>query len=256
MKNLKPLLINRTLKFSGNLIKVFSYAFHYLFPKKRFTIPKQSNAFKKPSIETKIPKIIWQTNFTNKVTLPVYMNYLCNRWMNSDFEYRFMDHEDRDKLISESAPTQIAEAFFRLKDGAAQADLWRLFVLNLFGGCYMDIDAHSIGSISKMVKDEEYCFLLNNAHYTNYFIASTPNNKYLEKAIAIIIDNIEHNRTDKGIYVLTGPITLNTAIGSDNVNHRYHKYTCIQGSFTNEHFQYLDKPKGKWIHTKVEDILR
>lgn len=58
------------------------------------------------------------------------------------------------------------------------------------------------------------------------------------------------------MYSLTGPMVLNKAIGEEEINYRLYKYTCIQGSFTNEHFQYLDKPRGKWTHAKKEDLLK
>lgn len=253
-----PIIItNRFLKVSGAIAKVLSYCFHFIFPKKRFTIPKQSDPLKKATKITKIPKIIWQTNYTNHVSLPVYLNYLTNRWLSPDFEYRYMGHEEREEFIKEHAPQEVSDAFLKLTDGAAQADLWRLFVLNYFGGVYMDIDAHSVWSISSMLnEDDEYCFLLNKEHYTNYFIASAPNNKYLQKAIDLIVENIQQKNIENGVYSLTGPIVLNRAIGHDKVIHRYYKYTCIQGSFTNEYFQYIDKPRGKWTHTKNEDLLQ
>ena len=253
----KMIVVNRIAKILGTIVKGFSYGFHLIFPNKRFLIPKQSNPLIKATKETKIPKIIWQTNYTNKVSLPVYINYLFNRCINPDFEYRYMGHEDRETFMLEYAPKEVSNAFSQLTDGAAQADLWRLFVLNYYGGVYMDIDAHSVWSISGMIKEEdEYCFLLNKEHYTNYFIASSPNNKYLQKAINLIVDNIEQKNINQGVYFLTGPIVLNRSIGEDKVNYRYYKYTCIQGSFTNEYFQYIDKPRGKWTHVKNEELLK
>ncbi|MEA2019665.1 MAG: glycosyl transferase, partial [Campylobacterota bacterium] len=52
------------------------------------------------------------------------------------------------------------------------------------------------------------------------------------------------------------PTVLNTAIGDTVVTSRFYKYTCIQGSFTNEYFQYIDKPRGKWIHANREGLLK
>lgn len=257
MMSFKIVMVNRLAKILGAIVKGFSYGFHYLFPKKRFTIPKQSNPLKKATKQTKVPKIIWQTNYTNKVSLPVYINYLFNRWISPDFEYRYMGHEDREEFIKQYAPKEVSNAFSQLTDGAAQADLWRLFVLNYYGGVYMDIDAHAVWSISDMLNEEdEYCFLLNKEHYTNYFIASAPNNQYLQKAIDLIVENIQQKNTAQGVYSLTGPIVLNRSIGDDKVNHRYYKYTCIQGSFTNEYFQYIDKPRGKWTYAKNEELLK
>lgn len=255
--SLKIFIVNRLLKILGIIVKGFSYVFHFFFPKKRFIIPEQGYPFKKGSKQIRIPKIIWQTNYTNKVTLPIYINYLFNRWINSDFEYRYMGHEEREVFMIKHAVKEVSDAFLQLTDGAAQADLWRLFVLNYYGGVYMDIDAHSVWRISDMINEkDEYCFLLNKEHYTNYFIASTPNNKYLQKAIELIVENIKQKNIEQGVYTLTGPVVLNRSIGKDKVNYRYYKYTCIQGSFTNEYFQYMDKPRGKWTYLKNEELLK
>jgi len=255
--SLAILATNRLLKILGAITKTLSYPFHFIFPNKRFTIPKRSEALIKTKREIRIPKTIWQTNYTNRVSLPVYINYLVNRWLSPDFEYRYMGHDDREEFMKEYAPKEIIDAFEKLTDGAAQADLWRLFVLNYYGGVYMDIDAHAVWSVSSMLnKDQDYCFLLNKEHYTNYFIASTPKNTYLQKAIDLIIENIKQKNIENGVYSLTGPIVLNKVIGDNEVLHRYYKTTCIQGSFTNEYFQYIDKPKGKWTHVKNEDLLK
>lgn len=255
--SLKIVIANRSIKLLGALVKTISYPFHFIFPNKRFTIPKQSDPLIILKSKSNIPKIIWQTNFTNKVTLPVYANYLFNRLISPDYEYRYVSTEERLTFLKEHASNEIYEAYNKLTDGASQADLWRMFVLNYYGGVYMDIDAHAVWSLSKMIKAEDTeVFLLNKEHYTNYFIAVAKNNPIVEKTIQIIVDNIEQKKIEGGVYELTGPSTLNVAIGEQKVNYRFYRYTCVQGSFTNEYFQYLDKPKGKWTHAKNNELLK
>jgi len=251
------LIINRLIKLTGALVKLISYIFHYIFPNKRFIIPLQSDPFIKSNTQYKIPKIIWQTNYSNKVSLPVYCNYLFNRIVSPDWEYRYMGHEDRDEFMKANAPAEVYESFKKLTDGAAQADLWRIFTLNFYGGVYMDFDAYAILPLSFMIKpDDTEVFLLNKQHYTNYFIAAAKGNAVLEKTLNLIVSNIKQKKIDGGVYELTGPTVLNNAIGDTPVNYRYYKYTCNQGGFTNEYFQYIDKPRGKWTHAKKEDLLK
>jgi hypothetical protein len=45
--SVKIIIANRSIKILGALIKTLSYPFHFMFPKKRFTIPKQSNPLRK-----------------------------------------------------------------------------------------------------------------------------------------------------------------------------------------------------------------
>jgi len=254
---LKIMLVNRLCKLTGALIKAFSFIFHFVFPKKRFTIPKHSAPLIKSNKPSTIPKIIWQTNYTNRVALPVYCNYLFNRLISPDFEYRYISTEDRLQFIKANTSKETSEAYQKLTDGAAQADLWRMLVLQHYGGVYLDIDAHAVWPLSWILTEHETeVFLLNKEHYTNYFIASTKQNHFITKTIELIIKNINDKNISNGVYELTGPTVLNQAIGRSIVNYRYYKITCIQGSFTNEHFQYIDKPNGKWTHAKKEDLLK
>lgn len=251
-----PIVVNRLIKFVGVFVKAFSYIFHAIFPKMRFTIPTYSPAWIKSSKSSNIPKIIWQTNYTNKVSLPVYLNYLLNRAMSPSFEYNCMNHDVRDEYLKNNAPQEVFEAYNKLTDGAAQADLWRVFVLNHVGGVYMDIDGTSVWNLSSIIGNEKEVFLMTKHNYSNYFIASSPKNKYLDKTLKMILENIKNKNVDDGVYGLTGPTVLNNAIGDAIVNNRHNKITCAQGSFTNEHFQYIDKPRGKWTHAKKEDLIK
>jgi mannosyltransferase OCH1-like enzyme len=251
------LIANRLIKILASITKTFAYIFHFFFPHKRFTIPKISKPLIQSKKKSHIPKIIWQTSYSNKVSLPVYFNYLFNRLMSLDCEYHFEDNDDCLAQIRQNASQEVIEAFEQLADGAAKADLWRIFVLNFYGGVYLDIDAHFVWPIFKIIKPgDKELFLLNKEHYTNYFMASEKNNPIYNDILSIIVDNINQRRIDQGVYSLTGPTVVNQAIGKKEVKHRFYRYTCVQGSFTNEYFQYIDKPQGKWTHTKKEDILK
>lgn len=249
---------NRLCKIFGTLVKTISYPFHWILPNKRFTIPSVSSAKLTSNKKFLIPKTIWQTNYTNKVSLPIYINYLYNRLMSLDWEYRYVSTEERLSFIQQhGTPEQIA-AFCRLTVGAAQADFWRIFVLNELGGVYMDIDGHAVWPLSKIIKPEVQELILSRQHdYTNYFIASAPNNTLLIKILEQTINNIQSNNSkNESVYGLTGPGVLNEVIGDKKINHRNYKITCIQGSFTNEHFQYIDKPRGKWTYVDKNDLLK
>lgn len=224
----------------------------------RFRLPAYSPAKFHSKTSTKIPKIIWQTNYTNRVTLPVYINYLFNRLLSLDWEYRHLDDQAAIEFVKEHANKEELEAYMMLRDGAAKADFFRLLALNKIGGAYLDIDATFCLPASKLIAPEyDELFLMTRHRFSNYFMASAPQNRHITKTISLIVQNIKEKRVEDGVYKLTGPTVLNEAIGDVEsvVRYRHNRYTCVQGSFTNEHFQYLDKPRGKWIHTKSEDIL-
>lgn len=253
------LISNRLTKLLGNISKmVIGYPFHFLLPNKRFTIPKYSKAIIKKNNNHQIPKLIWQTNYTNKVSLPVYLNYLFNRLMSLDYDYHYVSTQDILEFVNAYASIDIAKSYGRLNDGAAQADFWRLLVLQCFGGVYMDIDAHLIFPLSKIIKkNDKELFIVKKGMYTNYFMAFEKNHYAIQAAILNVADNINNNKV-KSVFSLTGPVPFDIALKNqtNKINTKSYRYVCIQGSFTNEYFQYIDKPKGKWIHTKPEEILK
>ena len=253
-----PILIsNRLVKFTGNIVKTFAYVFHFLLPNKRFTIPKQCDPALTVGTRNKIPKILWQTNYTNVVSLPVYINFLFNRFMSRECEYRYASDDDILEFFETHASTEELESYKKLNDGAAKADFWRLVVLYHIGGIYLDMDASFVWPLSKQIKeDESEVFLLNKEHYTNYFMATAPKNEILKKAIDIVVSNIEDKKVEGGVYYLTGPGVLNEAIAGKKVNSRFYRYVCVQGAFTNEYFHYIDKKQGKWIHTEYDSIIK
>ncbi|MFP2769115.1 glycosyltransferase family 32 protein [Oceanisphaera sp. KMM 10153] len=260
MKKLPILVANRSIRLVGNIFKLIAYPFHFLLPNLRFTIPEYSSAKLKLSNRSVIPRTIWQTNFTNKCTLPVYMNYLFNRLMSLNCDYRYVSTEARGEYLQKNAQKEVYAAYMRLTNGAAQADLWRLVVLNLEGGVYMDIDATLVWPLDKLIGEENkaiYIKIDNNTRLTNYFIASAPNNQDLQKAIENVLYNIEHYDPSMGVYHSTGPSVLDTLLTDRNDIHTEdRKYVCIQGSFTNEHFQYLDRPRSKWTHINPADLVK
>lgn len=248
---------NGALRLLGNLVKIASYAVHALLPNKRFTIPEYSAAKIKSTRTDKITRTIWQTNYSNRVTLPIYCNYLLNRLLSLDYDYRYVSTEAREAFIQANADERTFNAYSKLTDGAAQADFWRLFVLYKEGGIYMDIDGHLVWNLNAIIApDDNEVLIKRRNRYTNFFLAAAKESRFLKDTLDIVIDNIEQRRIDGGVFCLTGPETLNAAIGERDLNWRRDKFTCTQGTFSNEYFQYMDKKMGKWNHAKNEDLLK
>jgi mannosyltransferase OCH1-like enzyme len=238
------------IKLFANFCKVFCYLFHAFFPKKRFKIPADSAPIFASQADINfelVPRIIWQTNYTNQVSLPVYLNYLFNRLMAPTFSYRFMVTEEREKFIRQNFPADTLRAYERLQIGAAQADFWRLLVLQRHGGVYMDIDAHLIWPLHLIIKplDSEVFLKIKTGEISNYFIAAKPDNPSVKAIARQVQSNIERGSSEN-VYNLTGPGVFNSVLEGRLVNTSYYLDVCNQGNFTNEYFQYIDKPQGKW----------
>lgn len=256
--NIAEFTARALIKILGNLSKVISYIFHFFLPRCRFLIPAKDSPLRMSFVKTEIPRTIWQTNFTNRVTLPVYLNYLFNRIFAPQFSYRFMNTEQRYQFVRENFPGRITQAYSKIQIGAAQADFWRILVLQKYGGVYMDIDAHQVWPLCCVLKPDmnELFLLIKNGELSNYFIASRAENPHLGLIINKICENIEHE-TYKNVYDLTGPGVLNSVLDRTEIRTRYYKITCNQGNFTNEYFQYIDKPQGKWTKEQQKiDVIR
>jgi mannosyltransferase OCH1-like enzyme len=166
--------------------------------------------------------------------------------MAPSFEYRFMITEARAEFIQENYPKHVSEAYNRLQIGASQADFWRLLVLNKLGGVYMDIDAHLVWPLGWTLKQHHALYLrIKSGEISNYFIASAAKNPQLQKMIDLIEHNIEEAKIEN-VYDLTGPGIFNQILKNQRFSETYYKETVNQGNFTNEYFQYIDKPAGKW----------
>jgi len=241
------ILIARTLiKIIANLSKLFCYGFHFAFPKVRFTLPEQSKAIFNSKKPHPVPHILWQTNFTNRVTLPVYLNYLFNRLMSPTFAYRLMLDPDAAEFVKDNFSAKTYYLYNRLNIGAARADFWRILVLQKLGGVYMDIDAHLVWPLGWTLKQHQALYLrIKSGEISNYFIASAAKNPQIEKMIHLIERNIEEAKIEN-VYELTGPGIFNQILENESYSETYYKETVNQGNFTNEYFQYIDKPQGKW----------
>ena len=237
MEKTARFIANRLIKIFANTIKILCYFFHFLFPRKRFTLPKYAPPLVTGKENSVIPRILWQTNYTDRVTLPVYINYLFNRLLCLSYEYRFMVTEDRAAFIQSNFSKEIFDSYLKLQIGAAQADLWRILVLHINGGVYLDIDAHFVWPLRMIVKKDyhELYIVRKRGGLSNYFIASKKNNPDLEKVMHAILSNIGKNE-QTSVYRMTGPGVFNSVIDENNVNALSYRYICSQGNFTNEFF--------------------
>jgi len=179
------------------------------------------------------------------VTLPVYLNYLFNRLMAPRFAYRFMITEARRDFIAEHYPT-ILPHYNRIQIGAAQADLLRLLVLHKFGGVYWTLMPTRSGrSPAFSAPKQKNSITTRHGELSNYFIASASGNPNLTKLIEKVIQNIRENILNN-VFHITGPRVFNELLDQNEVTTVFYRHACNQGSFTNVHFQYIDKAEGKW----------
>jgi mannosyltransferase OCH1-like enzyme len=244
-------LAARASKIFGNVVKFLYWGIHPLMPNRRFALPHQAAPLWARPSRHRIPKIIWQTNYTDRVTFPVYLNYLFNRIMSPTYEYRFMDDAECADFIARNYPADVVQSYSKLQIGAAKADFWRILVLRKYGGVYLDIDAHVVWPIGYMIDPDATEFYVIDRHgcLTNYMIASAPGNPHFDAFARSIQDKIAKNEA-KSVFDLTGPRVIDELKGELGLSGVSFRYTCYQGSFTNRRNQYVDSPAGPWAEAQ------
>lgn len=241
------------VQFTGNFAKVGFYIDSWLRPQKRYIIPSSSPALFRVSALSAIPRIVWLTNYTNKVTLSVYTNYLFNRLMAPTFEFRFCDDGDCAKFIKDHFSSEIYDRYSRLQIGAAKADFWRILTLIAHGGIYMDLDAALLWPPELFLDSDQSELLVRpkDGRLTNYFMAAAPGNPVF-KAIA---DRISENIADGSIasvFDMTGPAVVHGVASKKPVRVAPYNIVCKQGIFTNKKFQYPDDDTRYWVTAQMQ----
>lgn len=250
-------LVSRShrMQFAGTLVKGYARIFHAFFPKRRWDIPAvdpaRVDAPADPS--SPIPRIVWQTNFTTRCTFPLWVNYRRNRRLSAAFEHRFVDNDGCVSYLRAHAPERILRAYLRLDSGAAQADLWRLFVLWREGGVYMDFDGSLVQPLDRILAGRDQILLWNRKRFTNYFMATVPGNPLFAAFLETVVSNIERHPggASPNIFHTTGPAALEPVLDAlPSPVYTPHRSCCIQGAYSDEHFQYIDRPGSKWIRRR------
>lgn len=193
-----------------------------------------------------IPKIVWQTNYTDLVSLPLRACLEWNKLMSRGYDYRFVPTEKRLSFIKGNFPGRVSDLYMRLNLGAAQADLWRLLVLYRHGGVYMDIDAYLLLPLKELIKpgtQEIFLRYKKSMRFTNYFIATKPGSAKIKAAIDEVLNRIERPSSNN-VYTITGPAVFDSILNAHKPYWRFTRNTCLQGDFANKFFQYIDKPDG------------
>lgn len=166
---------------------------------------------REPDIIPKQVFMCWSTSI-----LPPKMQEVIdqNRLLNPEFTFHIYDDIQCREYIQNNFEKEVVYAFDKLIPGAYKADLWRLCVLFIEGGIYLDIKFKCINGFTfKEVIDKEYFTLdipslswTNKMHgIYNGFMVCKSKNPFLWKCICKIVDNVEKEEYGKSCLFPTGP---------------------------------------------------
>ena len=161
-----------------------------------------------------IPKnvfICWST-----LELPVKMKEVLhkNQQINPDFTFHLYDDAKCRDFIQSFYEDDVVYAFDTLIPGAYKADLWRLCVLFVYGGIYIDIKYLCVNgfTFASMIDKEYFTLDIPSNTWTNTmhgiyngFMVSNARNPFLWKCIHKIVLNVKNKEYGKSCLYPTGP---------------------------------------------------
>ena len=174
----------------------------------------KSNNFEiKDSYNSVIPLNIYLTWSTKELPIKMQENVDRMRIVNPEFNVQFFDDNDCRKFIQNNFPEDILTAFDTLKPGAYKADLWRLCILYINGGIYVDIKLNCINNFKFIALTEKEHFAIDKpTHWKegeiglwNGILVSKPNNKLFLRCINKINENVKNKYYGFSDLYPTGP---------------------------------------------------
>ena len=177
-----------------------------------------------------IPLKIWQTYNTKK--LPYYMNRCVEHLKKNhpNFEHNLFDDDECKIFIQNHFPVEVLIAYESLIPGAYKADLWKLCILYIYGGIYIDIKLQFCNNynLTYLIDKEQFVFdgtyLDNDIQRTSIYNAlmiCQQNNPILLKTIIQIVYNISNNYYGHSPYCVTGPQLVGKIYDNEHKNKPY-----------------------------------
>ena len=208
--------------------------------------PKKIEIQQKKKMENQVAKIYEQksaiiySNFISSFSFSSYLNnsiipkqvFMCwsslslpskmmeviqiNKELNPEFTFHIYDDIMCKEFIENHFEKDVVYAFEKLIPGAYKADLWRLCVLFINGGIYLDIKFKCINGFTfSNVLDKEYFTLdIPSLNWTNTntmhgiyngFMVCKRNNLFLWKCICKIVQNVKNLEYGISCLFPTGP---------------------------------------------------
>ena len=144
---------------------------------------------------------------------------------NPDFEQFVYDNQECESFIETHFEKNVVDAYKQLIPQAYKVDLWRLCVLYIHGGIYLDISFQPVNGFRFMeLINREYFSTEVKLHpyltepykgVSNGFIVTYPKNPRILQCIKQLVQNVENRFYGKGIYDITGAVLLGSLFSDE-----------------------------------------
>jgi mannosyltransferase OCH1-like enzyme len=215
-----------------------------------------------------IPTNIFQT--WHSKTLPPLMAKSVAKIikLNPKFNYKLYDDNDCREFIRNHFKPDVLHAYDCLIPGAYKADLWRLCILFIYGGIYMDIKLVCVNGFKLIELTEKEHFVKDRQQngIFNTMIASPKGNIFLYKAIRKIVKNVQNKYYGDTPLSPTGPellykVMLNNQykVNIDMFHYEHGGYIIYKNTLvvSTEYDEYSEERNNLYnnINTKRYDAL-
>ena len=184
----------------------------------KFKIYNHPYTFFKPVYNSIMPLNIYQTWFTKELPQKMRERVELLKKQNPKFNHYLYDDNDCREFIKNHFKSDVLNAYDSLIPGAYKADLWRLCILFINGGIYMDIKLICVNGFRLIELTENNHFVKDRPINSifNTLMASEKGNAFLYKAIRQIVKNVNNKYYGKTPLSPTGPEMLGSLI----INHK------------------------------------
>ena len=209
-----------------------------------------------------IPLQLWQTWHS---CIPPHMTD-CIELLKSQhptFKHSLYSLKECRKFIQHHFPSNVLQAYDSLIPYAYKSDLWRLCILYIHGGIYLDVKFKCIGDfrLTELLASEHYSAEITPLRISNGLMVCYANNHLLLEAIEQIVKNVSENYYGETQYDISGPSLVGSILGpyvpckllyhtncywinSRKILEPYTQYYTEQSHFT-EHY------KESWLSKRV-----
>jgi mannosyltransferase OCH1-like enzyme len=228
--------------------------------------------FLKSEYKPIIPCVIYQTWYTKDLPSKMRERVELLKSQNPGFKHCLFDDNDCREFIKKHFRPDVLDAYNRLIPGAYKADLWRLCVLFINGGIYLDIKLTCINGFKLIELTENNHFVKDRTHITkngiyNTLISSVAGNPFLLRAIQRIVFNVQNKFYGWDPLCPTGPNLLGSVairnkfvgVNLDLFHYQNGGYIIYKNRFiiSTEYPEYNDERTNTYnsINTKRYDAL-
>lgn len=176
-------------------------------------------------LEKNIPFNVFQTWPTKNLPSNMKENFIKTKQNNREFNFFLYDDIDCRNFIKNNFNNTILYCYDKLKPGAFKSDLWRLCILYLKGGIYMDIKLECCDNfhLNQLTDSEYFVRDLKNSDKPylgifNAFMVCKRGNIFIKQCIITLCNNVLKSYYGEHALDPTGPLFMMKVNLDNNFN--------------------------------------